>query len=118
MAWENTKPLVVFRSRMNSFNSFIGELFTVGHGRRAAAAIAGAARRFRFLFAGRLEDGVQPRLPRVPHLEALPRRHGRRRVDLTISRPGTTENLTNNPVAGHLPDVGTGQQDLLHLRPR
>src|SRR5438093_8727717 len=30
MAWENTKPLVVFRSRMKSFNDFIGQLFTVG----------------------------------------------------------------------------------------
>jgi len=30
MAWENTKPLVVFRSRMKSFNDFIGGLFTVG----------------------------------------------------------------------------------------
>jgi tricorn protease len=30
MTWENTKPLIVFRSRMNSFNSFIGSLFTVG----------------------------------------------------------------------------------------
>src|SRR5213595_92112 len=30
MAWENTKPLGVFRSRMKSFNDFIGSLFTVG----------------------------------------------------------------------------------------
>jgi len=30
MTWENTKPLVVFRSRMRSFNSFIGELYTAG----------------------------------------------------------------------------------------
>jgi len=30
MAWENTKPLVVFRSRMRSFNDFIGSLFAVG----------------------------------------------------------------------------------------
>src|SRR3989440_4521203 len=30
MAWENTKPLVVFRSRMRTFNSFIGELYTAG----------------------------------------------------------------------------------------
>jgi tricorn protease len=30
MAWENTKPLVVFRSRMKSFNDFIGALFAVG----------------------------------------------------------------------------------------
>src|SRR5437762_1208174 len=28
MTWENTKPLVVFRSRMHTFNSFIGELYT------------------------------------------------------------------------------------------
>ncbi len=30
MTWENTKPLVVFRSRKKSFNSFIGDLFSVG----------------------------------------------------------------------------------------
>ena len=30
MAWENTRPLVVFRSRMRSFNDFIGQLFAVG----------------------------------------------------------------------------------------
>ena len=30
MGWENTQPLVVFRSRRNSFNSFIGDLETVG----------------------------------------------------------------------------------------
>ena len=30
LAWANTKPLVVFRSRMQSFNSFNGDLFTVG----------------------------------------------------------------------------------------
>jgi tricorn protease len=30
MTWENTKPLIVFRSRMKSFDSFVGSLFTVG----------------------------------------------------------------------------------------
>src|SRR3989440_8103414 len=30
MAWENTKPVVVFRSRMRTFNSFIGDLYTAG----------------------------------------------------------------------------------------
>ncbi len=30
MTWENTRPFVVFRSRMKSFNSFIGQLYTVG----------------------------------------------------------------------------------------
>jgi tricorn protease len=29
-AWQNTKPLVAFRSRMKSFNDFIGQLYTVG----------------------------------------------------------------------------------------
>lgn len=30
MTWQNTKPLIVFRSRMNSFDSFIGSLYSVG----------------------------------------------------------------------------------------
>lgn len=30
MGWENTKPLVIFRSRRTSFNTFIGDLETVG----------------------------------------------------------------------------------------
>ena len=30
MAWENTRPQIAFRSRMHSFNDFIGELYTVG----------------------------------------------------------------------------------------
>jgi tricorn protease len=30
LGWENTKPLIVFRSRRTSFNSFIGDLETVG----------------------------------------------------------------------------------------
>ncbi|HJT80155.1 MAG TPA: hypothetical protein VJ719_03070, partial [Chthoniobacterales bacterium] len=30
MAWQNTKPLIAFRSRMKSFNDFNGQLFTVG----------------------------------------------------------------------------------------
>jgi tricorn protease len=30
MTWENTRPLVVFRSRMKSFNDFNGQLYTVG----------------------------------------------------------------------------------------
>ncbi len=30
LAWQNTQPRVAFRSRMKSFNSFNGDLFTVG----------------------------------------------------------------------------------------
>ncbi|MGZ5024238.1 MAG: S41 family peptidase, partial [Chthoniobacterales bacterium] len=30
MTWQNTKPLIAFRSRMKTFNSFNGDLYTVG----------------------------------------------------------------------------------------
>lgn len=30
MAWKNTRPEIVFRSRMRSFNDFVGQLYTVG----------------------------------------------------------------------------------------
>ena len=30
MAWQNTKPLIVFRTRKKSFDAFIGQLYTVG----------------------------------------------------------------------------------------
>jgi dipeptidyl aminopeptidase/acylaminoacyl peptidase len=30
MTWQNTKPLIVFRTRMKSFDAFIGQLYTVG----------------------------------------------------------------------------------------
>ncbi|MEP7014973.1 MAG: S41 family peptidase [Verrucomicrobiota bacterium] len=30
MAWQNTKPLIVFRTRKKSFDSFVGQLYTVG----------------------------------------------------------------------------------------
>ena len=30
ITWQNTKPLIVFRSRMRSFDDFVGQLFTVG----------------------------------------------------------------------------------------
>src|SRR6266576_1528033 len=30
MTWQNTKPLIVFRTRMKTFDDFIGQLYTVG----------------------------------------------------------------------------------------
>lgn len=30
MAWQNTQPQIIFRSRMKSFNDFVGALFSVG----------------------------------------------------------------------------------------
>ena len=108
MAWENTKPLIVFRSRMNSFNSFHRLPVRRRAGCGIAAAITGAARRLRFVFARRFEDGLQPRVSRVPHLEALSRRHGGRHLDLRFQnwRHGKPDKQSS---PGHLPDVGTGQ---------
>src|ERR1700739_4265118 len=46
MTWENTKPLVVFRSRMKSFNDFIGSLFSVGPDGEVPPQISRARRGF------------------------------------------------------------------------
>ncbi len=106
MGWKNTKPLVVFRTRRTSFNSFIGDLETVGLERGVAAAIAGPARRLRLLLAGRFEDGVQPCLSRIPHLETLPRRDGGRCLDFRLEDSIDRESDERSR-PGHLPDVGT-----------
>ena len=106
MGWENTQPLVVFRSRRTSFNSFIGDLETVGMNAELPKAIAGPARRLRLLLAGRFEDGVQPRLSRIPHLETLPRRHGGRCLDFRLQNSIDRESDERSG-PGHLPDVGT-----------
>ena len=51
-------------------------------GRRPERAVAVAARRILFLFAGSQKAGLQPRLPRIPDLEALSWRAGGRCLDL------------------------------------
>ena len=51
MTWENTKPLVVFRSRKDSFNSFNGALYTVGLNAELPTQIPIPPRRLRFLLA-------------------------------------------------------------------
>ena len=68
---------------------------------RAAAA---AARRLLLLLARRQEAGLQPRLPRVPHLETLPRRHGRRHLDLRFQDEEDREHHQQRR-PGHHPDV-------------
>jgi len=46
---------------------------------------------------------VQPRLPRVPHLEALPWRHGRRCLDFNDFETKKTENITDNEAQDIIP---------------
>ncbi len=93
MGWKNTTArdhLPLAHAQLQRFHR------PALHGRpqrRAAAATAPAARRLPLVFARRQEAGLQPRLPRVPHLEALPRRHGRRHLDLRLqdrARPRTS----------------------------
>jgi len=105
MTWENTKPLVVFRSRMRTFNSFIGELYTPAFDGDLPQPDCGGPAWFRSFSPDELEDGLQPRLPGVPHLETLSRRHGRRRLDFRF-QDRQVRNLTNIPPQDICPDVG------------
>ena len=81
MGWKDGSQ-IVYRSRKDQWNDFKGDLLLVSAGRRLVRAVAAAARRILFLFAGPQKAGLQPRLPRIPHLEALSRRAGGRRLDL------------------------------------
>ncbi len=76
MGWKHDSKHIVFRSRMQSFNDFLGQLFTVSLDGGLPEPLPLAARRLLLLFARRQQAGVQSGLPRVPHLEALSRRHG------------------------------------------
>src|ERR1700736_121072 len=76
MAWENTKPLIVFRSRMKSFNDFIGSLFTVG-----------------------LDGDLAQQLP-------VPRGGMAENIWIYDFKTGATENLTNNPAQDICPMWG------------
>ena len=52
MGWKHDGKHIIFRSRMQSFNDFIGQLYTVTPRRRAAGGGAAAARRLLLVFAG------------------------------------------------------------------
>ena len=53
MGWTPDGKNILFRSRMRSFNDFIGQLYTVSARGRTARAAAAAARRLRQLLARR-----------------------------------------------------------------
>ncbi len=118
MGWENTKPLVVFRSRRTSFNSFIGDLETVGLECRLARAryrcrAAASSPSRRTIRRWPTTASFASSAPGNIIAAAWPTTSG-----FTISRPKQTENLTNDPGAGYLPDVGPGQSHLFPLRSR
>ena len=84
MGWTHDGERIVFRSRMAEWNDFNGQLYLASTERRHARAHPPAARRLLLVLARRHEAGLQPHLPRVPDLEALPGRHGRRHLDLRL----------------------------------
>ena len=102
MGWTPDGKNILFRSRMKPFNDFIGQLFTVSVDGGLAEQLPLPRGGFCSLLAGRQEARLQPRLPRVPHLEALSRRHGRRHLDLRF-RHQEDRTLTNDPAQDIIP---------------
>src|SRR5438034_199515 len=96
MAWENTKPLVVFRSRMKSFNDFIGQLFTVGLDAELPQQLPVP----RGGFVSFSPDDSKMAFNRVfREFRTWKHYRGGMADDIWIYdfKNGTTENLTNNP---------------------
>jgi hypothetical protein len=116
MTWQNTKPQVVFRSRMRSYNAFNGQLFAVGLDAELPQPLpfprAGFASfspddsklAFNRVFANSEPGSITA--------AAWPMTSGS-----TTSRAARRE-PDQQPGPGYLPDVGAGQPHLLHLGSR
>src|SRR5436309_3084640 len=105
MTWENTKPLIVFRSRMHSFNDFIGQLFTVG----LDAELPQQMPVPRGGFASFSPDDSKMAFNRVfREFRTWKHYRGGMADDVWIYdlKTGTTENLTNNPAQDICPMWG------------
>ena len=105
MAWENTKPLVVFRSRMKSFNDFIGALFTVGLDAELAQQLPVP----RGGFTSFSPDDSKMAFNRVfREFRTWKHYRGGMADDIWIHdfKSGATENLTNNPAQDICPMWG------------
>ena len=96
MTWQNTKPLVVFRSRMKSFNDFIGQLYTVGLNAELPQQLPVP----RGGFASFSPDDSKMAFNRVfREFRTWKHYRGGMADDIWIHdfKAGTTENLTNDP---------------------
>ena len=87
-----------------------------GRRRRPAGAHPHHRGRLLLLLPGRQETRDEPDVPRVPHLEVLPGRPGRRHLDQHGGHHQAGEDHRQRR-PGHLPDVDR-RRDLLPLRPR
>ncbi len=105
LAWQNTKPSVVFRSRMKSFNDFIGQLFTVG----SEGELPQQLPLPRGGFLSFSPDDSRIAFNRVfREFRTWKHYRGGMADDVWIHdfKSGTTENLTNNPAQDICPMWG------------
>ena len=117
MAWENTKPLVVFRSRMKSFNDFIGQLFTVGLDAELPQQLPVP----RGGFVSFSPDDSKMAFNRVfREFRTWKHYRGGMADDIWIYdfKNGTTENLTNNPAQDICPMWGPDNRIYFIFRSR
>ena len=75
MTWTPNGEGVVYRNRIS--DGFDGRLWTAPLSDGMPQALPLPEGGFLQLCTGRQTNGLQPRLPRIPQLEILPRRHGR-----------------------------------------
>src|SRR5437763_8561161 len=105
MTWENTKPLIVFRSRMKSFNDFIGSLFSVAEEAELPQQLPVP----RGGFVSFSPDDSKMAFNRVfREFRTWKHYRGGMADDVWIYdlKTGTTENLTNNPAQDICPMWG------------
>lgn len=105
MTWENTKPLIVFRSRGKSFDDFIGQLFTVGMDAELPQQIPVP----RGGFVSFSPDDSKMAFNRIfREFRTWKHYRGGMADDIWIYdfKNGTTENLTNNPAQDICPMWG------------
>jgi tricorn protease len=109
MTWENTKPMVVYRSRMKSFNDFIGQLYTVGLDAELPQQLPVP----RGGFMSFSPDDSKMAFNRVfREFRTWKHYRGGMSDDVWIYdfKTGTSENITNNPAQDICPMWGPGNR--------
>ena len=105
MTWQNTKPLIVFRTRMKSFDAFIGQLYAVGLDAELPQQVAVP----RGGFVSFSPDDSKMAYNRVfREFRTWKHYRGGMADDVWIYdfKTGKTENLTNNPAQDICPMWG------------
>ena len=109
MTWQNTQPVVVFRSRMKSFNDFIGQLYTVGMDAELPRQLPVP----RGGFASFSPDDSKMAFNRVfREFRTWKHYRGGMADDVWIYdfKTGTTENITNDPAQDICPMWGSNNR--------